>query len=322
MTPSLDTRLARTPLRPALPRPGRRGRRPVRDAGPGAIHRTRRCWPWRGRPARRCASGCGCYAAAWGGPAADARCRQPGRPAAGRARPPRGCASTWTGLAPGALLPAVLVPIALNAALLAAEALPRGGTVCLSGTAAAGLVVLPQPSRAPPAPARRRRPGRRRCWPCWLGTPGPSGAGRGPAPRAGAAAAGAAGRAGWQASLRFGAAPGRRPCSSAAGCPPPLVYRFFVAGPGHVAARITARGPPMDDLLADFLTETNEGLGALDVALVKLERAPDDAATLSEVFRTCTPSRAPAASSACRGWKRSRMRARTCWAAAGTARWR
>ncbi len=41
----------------------------------------------------------------------------------------------------------------------------------------------------------------------------------------------------------------------------------------------------MDDLLADFLTETSEGLVALDSALVRLERNPDDKATLSEVFR-------------------------------------
>jgi two-component system chemotaxis sensor kinase CheA len=41
----------------------------------------------------------------------------------------------------------------------------------------------------------------------------------------------------------------------------------------------------MDDLLADFLTETHEGLVALDAALVRLERAPEDAATRSEVFR-------------------------------------
>ncbi|OYV40157.1 MAG: hypothetical protein B7Z80_05355, partial [Rhodospirillales bacterium 20-64-7] len=41
----------------------------------------------------------------------------------------------------------------------------------------------------------------------------------------------------------------------------------------------------MDDLLADFLTETNESLAELDVALVTLERAPDDAETLSGVFR-------------------------------------
>ena len=41
----------------------------------------------------------------------------------------------------------------------------------------------------------------------------------------------------------------------------------------------------MDDLLADFLTETHEGLSATDEALLRLERAPDDAPTLAEVFR-------------------------------------
>ncbi|MBC7637824.1 MAG: Hpt domain-containing protein, partial [Acetobacteraceae bacterium] len=41
----------------------------------------------------------------------------------------------------------------------------------------------------------------------------------------------------------------------------------------------------MDDLLVDFLTETNEGLVELDVALVKLERNPADEATLSLIFR-------------------------------------
>ncbi|RVT97432.1 response regulator [Rhodovarius crocodyli] len=42
----------------------------------------------------------------------------------------------------------------------------------------------------------------------------------------------------------------------------------------------------MDDLLADFLTETNEGLQSLDGALLSLERNPDDPAVLAEVFRT------------------------------------
>jgi two-component system chemotaxis sensor kinase CheA len=41
----------------------------------------------------------------------------------------------------------------------------------------------------------------------------------------------------------------------------------------------------MDDLLVDFLTETNESLAELDVALVTLERTPDDAETLSFIFR-------------------------------------
>jgi len=41
----------------------------------------------------------------------------------------------------------------------------------------------------------------------------------------------------------------------------------------------------MDDLLSDFVTETNENLAELDVALVKLERNPGDVATLSLIFR-------------------------------------
>ncbi len=41
----------------------------------------------------------------------------------------------------------------------------------------------------------------------------------------------------------------------------------------------------MDDLIADFLTETNESIADLDVALVKLERTPDDHETLSLIFR-------------------------------------
>jgi two-component system chemotaxis sensor kinase CheA len=41
----------------------------------------------------------------------------------------------------------------------------------------------------------------------------------------------------------------------------------------------------MDDLIADFLTETNESIADLDVALLKLERTPTDQATLSLIFR-------------------------------------
>ncbi len=41
----------------------------------------------------------------------------------------------------------------------------------------------------------------------------------------------------------------------------------------------------MDELLTDFLAETTEGLAALDSALLKLERAPADGATLAVVFR-------------------------------------
>ncbi len=41
----------------------------------------------------------------------------------------------------------------------------------------------------------------------------------------------------------------------------------------------------MDDLLSEFLTETNEGLGVLDVELVKLEQNPNDPELLSNIFR-------------------------------------
>jgi len=41
----------------------------------------------------------------------------------------------------------------------------------------------------------------------------------------------------------------------------------------------------MDDLLAEFLTETGEGLGELDTDLVKLEKHPNDKDLLSKIFR-------------------------------------
>src|SRR5579883_244438 len=41
----------------------------------------------------------------------------------------------------------------------------------------------------------------------------------------------------------------------------------------------------MDELLSDFLTETNESLAELDAALLRLERAPDDPPTVALIFR-------------------------------------
>jgi len=41
----------------------------------------------------------------------------------------------------------------------------------------------------------------------------------------------------------------------------------------------------LDELLAEFLAETNESLAELDVAVVRLERTPDDQQTLSQIFR-------------------------------------
>ncbi len=41
----------------------------------------------------------------------------------------------------------------------------------------------------------------------------------------------------------------------------------------------------MDDLLSEFLTETNEGLATLDVEIVQLEQNPNDAELLGNIFR-------------------------------------
>jgi two-component system chemotaxis sensor kinase CheA len=41
----------------------------------------------------------------------------------------------------------------------------------------------------------------------------------------------------------------------------------------------------MDDLIAEFITETSESLGTLDSELVKLEQNPNDAETLGSIFR-------------------------------------
>ena len=41
----------------------------------------------------------------------------------------------------------------------------------------------------------------------------------------------------------------------------------------------------MDDLLSEFLTETNESLAVLDLELVKLEQNPNDPGLLGNIFR-------------------------------------
>jgi histidine phosphotransferase ChpT len=92
------------------------------------------------------------YGAAWGGPTeamepAAMEVLLRGAPAAPRVR------FDLAGLEQAVALPAPLVPIALNAALLAAEALPRGGTVRLSGSPLDGLVVLPAADFGAPAAA-------------------------------------------------------------------------------------------------------------------------------------------------------------------------
>lgn len=41
----------------------------------------------------------------------------------------------------------------------------------------------------------------------------------------------------------------------------------------------------MDELLGEFLTETNEGLDQLDVELVRFEQDPNNAEMLNTIFR-------------------------------------
>src|ERR1700761_7897245 len=41
----------------------------------------------------------------------------------------------------------------------------------------------------------------------------------------------------------------------------------------------------MDDLLREFLTETNESLDVVDVELVRFEQEPDNAKILANIFR-------------------------------------
>ena len=41
----------------------------------------------------------------------------------------------------------------------------------------------------------------------------------------------------------------------------------------------------MDDLLNEFLTETNESIAVLDVELVELEQKPDSPDLLANIFR-------------------------------------
>lgn len=157
------------------------------------------------------------YAAAWGGAAEPADGPRLGlllraAPAAARV------AFRLDRLSPGCPLPAALVPLALNAALLAAEALPRGGGVTLAGSAA-GVLASPE--------------GRDAAWPpallALLRQEGPrqeglqrEGGAAGPRQVLAPLLLGLAAEAGWAVSLGPGAAAGVPPLwLGPAGSPPP-----------------------------------------------------------------------------------------------------
>jgi histidine phosphotransferase ChpT len=83
------------------------------------------------------------FAAAWGGAVSDMTAQQLAELLQGAPAVPRAGFDVGS-LSPGTPLPARLVPLALNVALLGTEALPRGGTVRLAGDAAQGLTVMPE----------------------------------------------------------------------------------------------------------------------------------------------------------------------------------
>lgn len=92
------------------------------------------------------------YGAAWGGSAGEMTQPQLADLLQGAPAVPR-VGFDLGALSPAEALPAALVPLALNAALLGTEALPRGGVVRIGGGAAHGLTILPEGRAAawPPA---------------------------------------------------------------------------------------------------------------------------------------------------------------------------
>lgn len=71
----------------------------------------------------------------------------------------------------------------------------------------------------------------------------------------------------------------------------------------------------MDDLLREFLTETSESIGQLDVELVRLEQNPDDPELIGSIFRLVHTIKGTCGFL---GWKRSAMPRRTCSASSAT----
>ncbi len=60
----------------------------------------------------------------------------------------------------------------------------------------------------------------------------------------------------------------------------------------------------MDDLLREFVTETNESLDVVDVELVRFEQEPNNANILANIFRLVVripPAASPRNLGACRG---------------------
>jgi two-component system, chemotaxis family, sensor kinase CheA len=68
----------------------------------------------------------------------------------------------------------------------------------------------------------------------------------------------------------------------------------------------------MDEIVKDFLIESNENLDRLDQELVKLESDPSSKELLASVFRTIHTIKGSCGFLDLPGWKNWRTRARAC----------
>ena len=179
--------------------------------------------------------------------------------------------------------------LVLNILLLAAESLPGGGLIALSGSPASDvLVTIDGPRAAWPPGFAACLTDETAAWEALTARAFAGAADRPDGPPSMAAALDAdAGRAPAPAHAApplLLVAPRRSDLTANRRRGLPFLRQ---RRPGWAPPAMSPgqRGPAMDDLLADFLTETNESLAELDVALVKLERTPDDGETLSLIFR-------------------------------------
>ena len=191
------------------------------------------------------------------------------------------------GLESDALFPPEAARVVLNLLLLASESLAGGGIVALSGSPADSILVTISGPRA--------------AWPAGLGAwlvdeAAAVAGGDGRCPQSAGTAdhlAGARPRLpAVHADARRTDERGRILAAIAAVAFPddsrrshlPILRQLLTRWRSARALTGPERAA-MDDLIADFLTETSESIADLDVALVKLERTPDDQDTLSLIFR-------------------------------------
>lgn len=78
----------------------------------------------------------------------------------------------------------------------------------------------------------------------------------------------------------------------------------------------------MDDLINEFLTETNESLDELDLDLVNLEQNPNDKDLLSKIFRLMHTIKGTCGFWVCRGWRKLHTTRKMFWGVFAMAIWK